>query len=68
MTQWLKKVFGQQSVPDFEVNTRTIEILHELVENSEMRCREVEMLIQDHEQKAKEYSSEGDIEKQTHFS
>ncbi|KAI7795627.1 HAUS augmin-like complex subunit 1 [Triplophysa rosa] len=58
VTQWLKKVFGQQPVPDFEVNTRTIEILHELVENSEMRCREVELLIQDHEQKAEEYSSE----------
>lgn len=58
MTQWLKKVFGQQPVPDFEVNTRTIDILHELVENSEMRCREVELLVQDHEQKAEEYNSE----------
>nr|XP_055036122.1 HAUS augmin-like complex subunit 1 isoform X1 [Misgurnus anguillicaudatus] len=59
VSQWLKKVFGQQPVPDFEVNTRTIEILHELVKNSEMRCKEVELLIQDHEQKAAEYNSDG---------
>ncbi|XP_051962372.1 HAUS augmin-like complex subunit 1 [Xyrauchen texanus] len=59
VTQWLKKVFGQQPVPEFEVNTRTVEILHELAESSEMRCREVTLLIEDHEQKAAEYSSDG---------
>ncbi|XP_051537452.1 HAUS augmin-like complex subunit 1 [Myxocyprinus asiaticus] len=59
VTQWLKKVFGQQPVPEFEVNTRTVEILHELAESSEMRCREIALLIEDHEQKAAEYSSDG---------
>lgn len=59
MTQWLRKVFGQQPVPEFEVNTRTVEILYELAESSEMRCREVELLIEDHEQKTEEYSSDG---------
>ncbi|XP_051534224.1 HAUS augmin-like complex subunit 1 [Myxocyprinus asiaticus] len=59
VTQWLSKVFGQQPVPEFEVNTRTVEILHELAESSEMRCREITLLIEDHEQKAAEYSSDG---------
>ncbi|TRY95033.1 hypothetical protein DNTS_004675, partial [Danionella cerebrum] len=57
--QWLKKVFGQQTVPQFEVNTRTMKILSELMENSERRCREVELLIEDHQQKTLEYSSDG---------
>uniref|UniRef100_A0A672RRS4 HAUS augmin-like complex, subunit 1 n=1 Tax=Sinocyclocheilus grahami TaxID=75366 RepID=A0A672RRS4_SINGR len=59
VSQWLKKVFGQQPVPEFEVNTRTVEILYELAESSEMRCREAEMLIEDHKQKTEEYSSDG---------
>lgn len=59
VSQWLRKVFGQQTVPEFEVNTRTVEILYELVQNSETRCREAELLIQDHEQKTQEYSSDG---------
>lgn len=60
VTQWLRKVFGQQPVPEFEVNTRTVEILYELAESSELRCREVELLIEDHEQKTEEYSSDGE--------
>ncbi|XP_067232873.1 HAUS augmin-like complex subunit 1 [Chanodichthys erythropterus] len=59
VTQWLRKVFGQQPVPEFEVNTRTVEILYELAESSGLRCREVELLIEDHEQKTEEYSSDG---------
>ncbi|KAK9954990.1 hypothetical protein ABG768_014898 [Culter alburnus] len=59
VTQWLRKVFGQQPVPEFEVNTRTVEILYELAESSELRCKEVELLIEDHEQKTEEYSSDG---------
>ncbi|XP_052393113.1 HAUS augmin-like complex subunit 1 [Carassius gibelio] len=59
VSQWLRKVFGQQPVPEFEVNTRTVEILYELAESSEMRCRETELLIKDHEQKTEEYASDG---------
>uniref|UniRef100_A0A8C2GQU8 HAUS augmin-like complex, subunit 1 n=1 Tax=Cyprinus carpio TaxID=7962 RepID=A0A8C2GQU8_CYPCA len=59
VSQWLRKVFGQQPVPEFEVNTRTVEILYELAESSETRCREAELLIKDHEQKTEEYGSDG---------
>lgn len=65
MSQWLKKVFGQQPVPEFEVNTRTVEILYELAESSEMRCRETELLIEDHKQKTEEYSSDGETLRQS---
>ncbi|XP_016325598.1 HAUS augmin-like complex subunit 1 [Sinocyclocheilus anshuiensis] len=59
VSQWLRKVFWQQPVPEFEVNTRTVEILYELAESSETRCREAELLIKDHEQKTEEYGSDG---------
>uniref|UniRef100_A0A8C1PEI2 HAUS augmin-like complex, subunit 1 n=1 Tax=Cyprinus carpio TaxID=7962 RepID=A0A8C1PEI2_CYPCA len=59
VSQWLRKVFGQQPVPEFEVNTRTVEILYELAASSETRCREAELLIKDHEQKTEEYGSDG---------
>uniref|UniRef100_A0A671Q231 Uncharacterized protein n=1 Tax=Sinocyclocheilus anshuiensis TaxID=1608454 RepID=A0A671Q231_9TELE len=60
VSQWLRKVFWQQPVPEFEVNTRTVEILYELAESSETRCREAELLIKDHEQKTEEYGSDGE--------
>ncbi len=67
VSQWLRKVFGQQPVPEFEVNTRTVEVLYELAENSEMRCRETELLIQDHKQKTEEYSSDGETDTVTNI-
>ncbi|XP_043085860.1 HAUS augmin-like complex subunit 1 [Puntigrus tetrazona] len=59
VSRWLKKVFGEQPVPEFEVNTRTVEILWDLAESSEMRRRETELLVEDLEQKTEEYSSDG---------
>ncbi len=67
VSQWLRKVFGQQPVPEFEVNTRTVEVLYELAESSEMRCRETELLIQDHKQKTEEYSSDGETDTVTNI-
>ncbi|KAG7476988.1 hypothetical protein MATL_G00088650 [Megalops atlanticus] len=59
VSQWLTKIFGDQITPEYEVNTRTVEILYQLAENSEVRCNEVSLLIEDHKQKATEYQSDG---------
>ncbi|XP_072518251.1 HAUS augmin-like complex subunit 1 [Salminus brasiliensis] len=59
VNRWLGSVFGDQAVPDFEVNTRTMELLDQLVQLSEERCEEVRLLIDDHRQKASEYQSDG---------
>lgn len=56
---WLETVFGAEGVLDFEVNTRTIELLDQLVQISELRCKEVSLLTDDYSQKAAEYSSDG---------
>ncbi|KPP67934.1 HAUS augmin-like complex subunit 1-like, partial [Scleropages formosus] len=57
--QWLKKVFGEQTIPEFEVNTRSVDVLYQLAESSEARCGEVALLLEDYRQKAAEYQAEG---------
>lgn len=59
VSRWLETVFGAEGVPDFEVNTRTIDLLDQLVQISELRCKEVSLLIDDYRHKAAEYSSDG---------
>ncbi|XP_066502416.1 HAUS augmin-like complex subunit 1 [Hoplias malabaricus] len=58
VNKWLDSIFGQQAVPAFEVNARTIEVLDQIVRTSEARCEEVRMLITSRRQKASEYSSD----------
>lgn len=62
VSRWLETVFGAEGVPDFEVSTRTIELLDQLAQISELRCKEVSLLTYDYRHKAAEYSSDG-----THF-
>lgn len=59
VTQWLSNIFGDQPIPHYEVNTRTTEILYQLAECSEARCRDVVLLTEDLKQKAAEYGTEG---------
>ncbi|XP_010581276.1 PREDICTED: HAUS augmin-like complex subunit 1 isoform X2 [Haliaeetus leucocephalus] len=58
VTLWLKKIYGNRPVPQYEVNARTIDILYELVECNEARDRDVSLLIEDMKQKATEYEAE----------
>ncbi|NXK49814.1 HAUS1 protein, partial [Chauna torquata] len=58
VTSWLKEIFGNQPIPQYEVNAQTIDILYELVEYSEARDRDVSLLIEDMEQKAAEYEAD----------
>ncbi|ELW69391.1 HAUS augmin-like complex subunit 1 [Tupaia chinensis] len=55
---WLKKIFGDQPIPQYEVNPRTTEILHHLSERNRERDRDVCLVIEDLKQKASEYESE----------
>ncbi|XP_058029215.1 HAUS augmin-like complex subunit 1 isoform X2 [Ahaetulla prasina] len=59
VTSWLKNVFGEQPIPPFEVNARTVDILYELAECNESRDGDVNLLIEDMKQKAVEYESDG---------
>ncbi|XP_075887788.1 HAUS augmin-like complex subunit 1 [Nelusetta ayraudi] len=59
VNSWLNSVFGDQKVPCFEVNTRTVDILYHIAESSEARCRDTTLLIEDIKQKTSEYEAEG---------
>ncbi|XP_066469582.1 HAUS augmin-like complex subunit 1 [Tiliqua scincoides] len=56
---WLKKTFGDQPIPSYETDARTVDILYELAECNESRNADVSLLIDDMKQKAAEYESEG---------
>ncbi|NWX43836.1 HAUS1 protein, partial [Steatornis caripensis] len=58
VTLWLKKIYGNQPIPQYEVNARTVDILYNLVECNEARDRDVSLLIEDMKQKATEYEAE----------
>lgn len=59
VNSWLSTVFGDQPVPHFEVNTRTVDILYQLALSSEARCSDTALLIEDLKQKSSEYEAEG---------
>ncbi|XP_020778722.1 HAUS augmin-like complex subunit 1 [Boleophthalmus pectinirostris] len=58
VNSWLSTVFGDQPVPQFEVNTRTVDVLYQLAQFSEARCGDTELLIEDLNQKASEYQAD----------
>ncbi|KFP66276.1 HAUS augmin-like complex subunit 1, partial [Cariama cristata] len=58
VTLWLRKIHGDQPVPQYEVNARTVDILYELVECNEAKDRDVSLLIEDMKEKAAEYEAE----------
>ncbi|XP_038826342.1 HAUS augmin-like complex subunit 1 [Salvelinus namaycush] len=59
VSKWLSTVFGDQTIPEYEVNTRTVDILYQLAEASEVRCNETSLLIEDQKQKTSEYQADG---------
>ncbi|NWW28100.1 HAUS1 protein, partial [Falcunculus frontatus] len=58
VTLWLKKIYGDKPVPVYEVNERTVDILHEVMECSEERDRDVSLLIEDMKDQATKYEAE----------
>jgi len=48
-------------VPQFDVNTKTTDLLYELVEYSEERERDVSFLIEDMKKRAAEYDAGGEL-------
>ena len=58
---WLENIFGDEAVPAFEINTKTIEILSSLMDINEQKDHSTRLVIEDLEQKKKEYISEGEL-------
>ncbi|XP_068031830.1 HAUS augmin-like complex subunit 1 [Anomalospiza imberbis] len=60
VTLWLKKLFTIVPIPVYEVNERTVDILHEVMERNEEREKDVMLLIKDMKDRASKYEAETD--------
>lgn len=62
VTLWLKKLYGSVPIPQYEVNERTVDILHEIMENNEERDKDVMLLIEDMKDRTSKCEAEGEFE------
>ncbi|NXO70840.1 HAUS1 protein, partial [Phainopepla nitens] len=60
VTLWLKNLFECVPVPSYEVNERTVDILHEVMECNEERDRDVMLLIEDMKDQTAKYEAEAE--------
>ena len=63
---WLEQLFQSQgSVPEYEINSQTIEVLYQMALGCEVRERSAKVIIEDLEQKAEEYTAESELNQST---
>lgn len=55
---WLQQVFGQDHIPQFEINSFTLNILEQLAKRNLEQNKYAELVTKDYNQKAVEYSAE----------
>ena len=60
---WLQKVFAGQSVPAYEVNEQTLDLLTELKQANERQDKYSQLMVNDMQVKADEYQVEGMIKR-----
>ncbi|KAM6302371.1 HAUS augmin-like complex subunit 1 isoform 1-T1 [Podargus strigoides] len=58
VTLWLQKIYGNEPIPKYEMNARTVDILYELVECNEATDGDVSLLIENMNQEAAKYEAE----------
>ena len=56
--EWLESVFAGEEVPEYEITQSTVEELWQLATASRDRERRVNIIVEDMEQKTKEYAAE----------
>ncbi|NXR68200.1 HAUS1 protein, partial [Rhadina sibilatrix] len=60
VTLWLKKIYGDVPIPEYEVNERTVDILHEVMEYNEESNKDIMLLIEDMKDQATKYEAEAE--------
>ncbi|NXN79630.1 HAUS1 protein, partial [Bombycilla garrulus] len=60
VTVWLKKLYENMPVPRYEVNERTVDILHEVMKCNEERDKDVMLLIEDMKDQTAKYEAEAE--------
>ena len=64
MSLWLDKLYGGESVPQYEINTRTVDILYDLMRANQRQDERAAALVADDLMiKADEYSAESENKK-----
>ncbi|NWV16366.1 HAUS1 protein, partial [Origma solitaria] len=58
IAEWLKTIYGNVPVPIYEVNKRTVDILHEVMKCNKERDKDVSLLIEDINDQAAKYEAE----------
>ncbi|NXR79827.1 HAUS1 protein, partial [Pycnonotus jocosus] len=58
VTLWLKKIYGDMPIPEYEVNERTVDILHEVMECNEERDKDIMLVIEDMKDQTTKYEAE----------
>lgn len=59
--QWLHEVYGEEQIPVYEKNERSINILHQLMKASKRSEDNAKVLAADYTKKAAEYNAEGTV-------
>lgn len=57
---WLERMFGGQPVPQYEITSRNLDILTELMHRNKQQDASAELVAQDLRQKAEEYDTEAE--------
>lgn len=58
----MEKLFeGEGGVPEYEINSQTIEVLYQMALRCEVRERSAEVTTEDLEQKTEEYTAESKL-------
>lgn len=55
---WLKEVFGQSSVPEFEINPHTVQFLYTMCQKYRRRTQENNLLADELNRRAAQYANE----------
>ena len=61
MSVWLQKVLGDDIKPQYKISPHTVDILHQLMLRNEKQDNYTQLLVKDYNQKAEEYTVEGDL-------
>lgn len=61
MRCWLEEVFGDNTVPQYEINVKMVVMLHDLMQRCKERDTDKQILIDDLNDKTTEYHGEGKI-------
>ncbi|XP_068741555.1 HAUS augmin-like complex subunit 1 [Montipora capricornis] len=57
---WLQQVFGEDSIPQFEINNFTLSILENLASRNQEQNKHATIITKDHIQKSTEYAAEAE--------